>query len=120
MLVHHFPSDLEPKHVFRAPTRDARVLSNAYQDEVNRRIALGEGEGDATCGVRELAGLTVGAAFVGAVAGAIAVADVLRYLHGGPELSVLSLDLRTPNSTRVAPNPSPEAFANIGFVKARI
>jgi len=119
ILVHTFPSDLDPRLVFRSPISDTRVLSKTYQDEVSRRIALGDGEGDATCGVRELAGLTVGAAFVGVVAGAIAIADVLRYLHGGLDLSVLSLDLRTPNSAKTAPNPAPEAFANVGFVKVR-
>ena len=47
-------------------------------------------EGDARCGITEVAGISVGAAFVGAVAGALGVADVLRYLHGGQEFSVVS------------------------------
>jgi hypothetical protein len=35
------------------------------------------------CGVLELAGVTVGAAFVGATASTVVVADILRLLHGG-------------------------------------
>ncbi|WP_121432275.1 hypothetical protein [Actinomadura pelletieri] len=47
------------------------------------------------CGVVELAGKAVGAAFVGAVAACLTVAEALRELHGGPGYDVLTLHLLT-------------------------
>ena len=51
------------------------------------------------CGMILLAGKAVGAPFVGTVAGALALSEVLRMLHGGPvhqliDVNLLSLDQR--------------------------
>lgn len=51
------------------------------------------------CGMTLLAGKAVGAPFVGSVAAALAVSEVLRLLHGGPlnhmiDINLLSLDQR--------------------------
>jgi hypothetical protein len=49
------------------------------------------------CGVTLLAGKAVGAPFVGAVAASLAVAEVLRLLHGGPLHELIDLDLKFPD-----------------------
>lgn len=50
---------------------------------------------DAACGVIELAGKAVGAAFVGAVAACLAITETIRELHGGPGFDILTTDLTT-------------------------
>jgi hypothetical protein len=48
-------------------------------------------EGMDDCGLVQLASRTVGVPFVGAIAATLAVAELLRRLHGGPGLEVASL-----------------------------
>lgn len=119
MLIHSFPSELDPSTAFPAEKATRRPLRSAYQAEIGRLIEAGVDEGDARCGITEVAGISVGAAFVGAIAGALGVADVLRYLHGGPDFSVVSLDLRSPNDIRSASNENPGAFGNLGYCLTR-
>lgn len=120
MLIHTFPSDVEPSVAFAGDRPTRRHLASRYEDQIQRLIEGGADEGDARCGVTELAGISVGAAFVGAIAGALGVADILRYLHSGSELSVISLDLRSPNDIRTASNQSPGPFENLGYCPARV
>ncbi|WP_328855387.1 hypothetical protein OHB01_12635 [Microbispora hainanensis] len=61
------------------------------------------------CGVVELAGKAVGAAYVGAIAACLTVAEAVRELHGGPGHDILTLDLVT-HDARTA---SAETRANI-------
>jgi hypothetical protein len=119
ILLHSFPSELNPAEAFpRVPPME-RLLPVAYRTEIDRRIAQGEEEGQAACGVAEIAGISVGAAFVGAIAGALAVGDVLRYLHDGRAYSVISLDLRSPSHIQAVSNRQPGPYQNIGFTRAR-
>lgn len=60
----------------------------AYQD-----LAAG---GADRCGLVELAGRTVGAPFVGAIAGAMTIAELVRLANGGPITAVADLHLRAP------------------------
>jgi hypothetical protein len=120
MLIRTFPSDVEPSVAFASERPVRRHLAGRYEDQVQRLIAAGADEGDARCGIAELAGISVGAAFVGAIAGALGVADILRYLHSGSALSVISLDLRSPNDIRTASNESPGPFENLGYCPARV
>jgi len=60
-----------------------------------------------TCGVVELAGKAVGAAFVGATAACLAIAEATRELHEGPGHNTLVLDLTTMDiTTAPATNPA--------------
>src|SRR4029077_13393791 len=54
------------------------------------------------CGVTELAGKAVGAAFVGVTAACLAIAEALRDLHGGTGHDTLLLSL-TPTTARTSP-----------------
>ena len=120
ILLHAFPSQLTPEEAF--PTRPAQdpVLTPAYEDEIRRRTEHGVEPGTARCGVLELAGATAAAAFVGAVAGALSVADPLRFLHGGTQYETLNVDLRSPNDAIVPPAPTPQPPFNPGFTNARV
>ena len=102
MLIHSFPSALIPAHVFADEGPVERQISPAYEAEIDHRISHGEQPGDARCGVIELAGATAAASFVGAIAGALSVADLLRILHGGQHYASINLDLRSPRSALTA------------------
>jgi hypothetical protein len=71
----------------------------AEADQVDDRPAyarmLERGELD-RCGVTLLAGKAVGAPFVGTAAATLAIAELLRLLHGGPLHELIDLDLKFP------------------------
>ena len=78
------------------------VLSHAATQRPSRACS-----GSAPCKMLEFSGITVGLAFVGAVAGALAMADPVRALHEGEEFSVVDLDLRSPDRIQLARNTKP-------------
>jgi hypothetical protein len=55
------------------------------------------------CGVTELAGKAVGAAFVGVTAGCLAIAETLRELHGGTGHDTILINLAT-TTARTSPS----------------
>lgn len=86
-------------HTLPGPRPAAELWKGAEKGEdVQGRAAyqrmLKDGELD-RCGVTLLAGKAVGAPFVGAVAACLALAEVLRQLHGGPLHQVVDLDLQS-------------------------
>lgn len=116
ILIHTFPSILDPMTQFREqPPSNLHASSAPYMDEAKRLIELGQNSGDATCGMIAVAGITVGAAFVGAIAGAFAIADMLRLMNGGQNFSVLSLDLRSPQFLQAHSNQLTQTPFNPGF-----
>jgi hypothetical protein len=106
MVVHTFPAAGDPAAVFAAaPSWGERELRPAYQVEIEQQVAAGRDEAAARCGMVDVAGITVGAAFVGAVASTIVIGDLLRLLHiDGRNYSVASLDLRAPHGVRAVPS----------------
>jgi hypothetical protein len=108
MVVLTFPAAGDPAAVFAAaPSRNERQLRPAYQTEIEQQVAAGQDEAAARCGMVDVAGITVGAAFVGAVASTIVIGDLLRLLHeDGTNYSVASLDLRAPHGVRAVPSSS--------------
>jgi hypothetical protein len=121
MMIHAFPSEVRATDAF--PTsgqtnHDALLDQPAYVAELDRLEAAGKAEGDARCGALEVAGRTVGAAFVGAVTSTLVVAEELRALVEGPRFEVVSLSLRSPEHVFAVANPSPGPFVNLGFVLA--
>ena len=99
MMLHTFPG-ADPASAFPPDPRPPRRLGDAYEREIARQVALGNEDSAVRCGMLEIAGVTVGAAFAGTVAGTLVVADVLRALHGGESYSVIGLDLRDPAGIR--------------------
>jgi uncharacterized membrane protein len=57
-----------------------------------------------------IAGVTVGAAFVGACTSTLVIADILRLLHSGDNYSVISVDLRNPSGIHAVPNNAPGEY----------
>lgn len=68
------------------------------------------------CGVTLLAGKAVGAPFVGAVAAALVVSEVLRHLHDGPMHQVIDLDLAAIGHQHAIPQTHGFAGFNPGYV----
>ena len=120
ILLHTFPSELTPAEAFPSQSAGDPELSAAYEAEINRRISEGMEAGTARCGVIELAGATPAAAFVGAIAGALSVADLLRFLHGGHQYETLNVDLRSPSDAVAPPSSRPQQPFNPGFTTALI
>jgi len=118
MLLHTFPSPEEPADAFPSRPMTTRVLPPAYRTEITRQVQAGADEAAARCGMFELAGVTVGAAFVGATAAALAVADLLRLLHGGNDYSIIGLDLRTPSEPQSVANAAPGPYPAPAYTQA--
>lgn len=110
MVLHTFPATIDPAEAFPDPPHRLRELPAAYQAEIGRQVAQGADESAARCGMVDLAGVTVGAAFVGTVASALAVADILRVLHDGQRYSVIALDLREAYRRRAVADASPSTY----------
>ncbi|HEX7060292.1 MAG TPA: hypothetical protein VF176_10625 [Solirubrobacterales bacterium] len=119
IVLHSFPSGLSSKEAFATTSRNSALPDQpAYRAMVSERIAAGESEGEAECGVLEVAGRTVGASFVGAVAATFVLAEALRMLSRGPLYQVIDLSLRSPQHREVVKNHSPGPYVNPGYVFA--
>ena len=98
-LVRTFPGTRTAAELFGAATEaTGRPLGTAYQAEVERLVATGVERAAAQCGMLEIAGVSVGASFVGAAVSCLVISDALRCLHGGVRVSSIGFDLRNPNS----------------------
>jgi hypothetical protein len=97
ILIHRFPgrrpSDQIPSWQPREPDAVTIPQTPAFADLQEHHDL---------CGVTELAGKAVGAAFVGVTAGCLATAEALRDLHGGTRHDTLLLSLTT-TTARTSP-----------------
>jgi len=118
ILVHTFPGPDEAAVAFPASRRLGTTLPTAYEEEIARQVGECGGETAARCGMLDIAGVNIGAAFVGAYAGSLVVADLLRVLHDGSTYSVIGVDLRNPGHPRAVPNSAP-GEPTPAFVRAR-
>jgi hypothetical protein len=119
MVLHTFPAAKDPAGAFPDDPRRPRPLGDAYEAEVARQVKAGAEATAAHCGMLDIAGVTVGAAFVGTFAGTLVVADILRLLHRGTNYSVIAVDLRTPGGIRAIHNSAPGDFVTPPFTRAR-
>jgi hypothetical protein len=119
MVLHSFPAAEDPSTAFVGGGPSARVLPQAYEDEIERLTIAGGEETAARCGMLDIAGVTVGAAFVGTFASTLVVADILRLLHGGDDYSVISVDLRNPTGIQAIPNRAPGEYPALAYTLAR-
>lgn len=118
ILIHSFPSQLTPESAFKDEEPTESQLAPAYEAEIDQRIESGKQPGDARCGVVELAGATAAASFVGAIAGALCVADLLRIFHGGLHYASINLDLRNPHRVLTALAEDENQPINPGYTPA--
>ena len=119
MVIHAFPAPDGPAEAFSQQPPTARPLPEPYEAEIARQTRAGRDQSVARCGMLDLAGVTVGAAFVGTFASSIVIADILRLLHGGDGYSVLAVDMRDPAGIRAVPNSAPGEYPNPAFTRAR-
>lgn len=117
VLFHTFPSEAQPRVAFASSVEPSPSLPPAYELEIERRIIGGVVEGDARCGMVDIAGASVAASFVGAIAAAFAVAQVLVLLNEGEHFSVMDLDLRDPEHVVCAPKVQPICLTGFARVK---
>jgi hypothetical protein len=106
MVLHSFPAPEDPATAFAGQPPPTRPLPQAYENEIARRAKAGTNETAARCGMFDIAGVTVGAAFVGTCASTLVIADIFRLLHGD-DYSVISVDLRSPSGIQAVPNSAP-------------
>lgn len=95
ILVHTFPGKTSPKVAFEA--RPVRAVDlGRYERSIEEIVDAGLADDAlARCGMVAIAGTTASASFVGALAGALGVADLLRSLHSGCDFDVVNVDLRS-------------------------
>jgi hypothetical protein len=118
MVIHTFPAPEDPAEAFPHQPATARPLPEPYETEIARQAKAGRDQSAARCGMLDIAGVTVGAAFVGTFASSIVIADILRLLHGGDKYSVLSVDMRNPSGIHAVPNSAPGQYPNLAYALA--
>jgi hypothetical protein len=112
MRLHTLPGPRSADALWKNPELEERVeLGAGYQ-----RI-LTDGELD-RCGVTLLAGKSVGAPFVGAIAASLALSELLRLLHGGTVHQIIDLDLQGIEYRSTVPHPYDFSRLNPGYVRA--
>ena len=118
-----FPSRMTAVDVWPAQTagsEPAAANQPAYEEHKRRMIQSGAfDEGEIECGIVEVAGRSVGAAFVGCFAAALVLAEVLRWLVEGPRFETISISLADPGRRRVAKGELYLDRGNPGFVSPR-
>ena len=97
---------------------NAEDLSEDVGERPGYQELLNDGDLD-RCGVTLLAGKSVGAPFVGAVAACLALSEVLRLLHGGPIYQVIELDLHCIEHCSAVPHSLDFTRLNPGYVQSR-
>jgi len=109
--THVFPGSRRAHDIWRAEEngREIRTDLPAYQ-------AL-EATGADQCGLTKLAGRTVGAPFVGAVAATVVVGELLRMVNGGHTYELIDGHLRNLDHRTVVPAAAREPF-NPGSTEA--
>ena len=108
--LHTFPASKPAREIWAETTSaDAEISQAAYR-------AMLEASGD-RCGVVRLAGRSIGAPFVGAVAASMVVAELVRLSLGGPRHEFASCHLRDLKGCAVEPG-RPWEIYNVGSVAA--
>ena len=110
--LHVLPEARSAADIWKSATPSETVADRpAYQE------MLKSGELD-RCGVTLLAGKAVGAPFVGTVAATLALAQVLRLLHGENPYQLIDIDLLSVDQRLVVPNPNSFLSLNPGYTTA--
>lgn len=109
LRLHTLPGSRQASELWRgSASREDTGSRAAYQK------MLKDGDLD-RCGVTLLAGKAVGAPFVGAVGATLALAEVLRLLHGGRLFQLIDLDLESLEQRLAVLNPTMFEHLNPGF-----
>jgi hypothetical protein len=112
--LHTLPGSRPAARIWRGEGDDEQVSERPAYERMLRRGELDR------CGVALLAGKAVGAPFVGASAATLAIAEVLRLLHGGPVHELIDLDLKSPEYRSTVVNARDFGALNPGYAPARV
>ncbi|NMJ40881.1 thiamine biosynthesis protein ThiF [Roseomonas sp. JC162] len=113
MRLHTLPGPRQAAEIWKGTAAKENVEEQRAYAQLLARGTLDR------CGVTLLAGKAVGAPFVGAVAGALAISEVLRHLHGGPVHQLIDLDLLSLEHRITSRHRHDFGDFNPGFVPAR-
>jgi hypothetical protein len=108
--LHTFPAAGSPANLFPATPGD----TTGPPVEANPHSPWAVAAAEDACGVVQLEGASVGAAFVGATAAAFGLAEILRALAGGPPIAIASLTLAAPQHAEFVVG-DPTVTGNPGF-----
>jgi hypothetical protein len=113
--LHTFPNSHAPIYIWPE-------MQSPAENEPSARLREAVEDSD-DCGIlaKTLANTAISASFVGAFAGALTVAEVLRGLHGGPRYESVTVALRNPANIAAAKCATPYAgeLASNGSVPVR-
>ena len=112
MRLHIFPSSMSARKRWASPGADA--ISPAGHAPAYAQLAE---EGLDDCGLVQLASRTVGAPFVGVVAAAMVISEVIRRLNGAVGCEVVDLTLRDIRLRQVVPATQGLRGFNPGFAE---
>lgn len=122
ILIHSFPSEIKAAEAWperRISPPNYPGGQPAYLDQRRQmRETTNLTDGEIECGIVEVAGRSVGASFVGCVAAALVLCEVLRSLIHGPRFQILSLSLRSPDTRKAILKIGLDPNVNLGFVPA--
>ena len=108
--LHTLPGTRSAADIWKPPPINEDLpISAAYQKMIDEK------ELD-HCGVTVLSGKAVGAPFVGALAAAFAISEVLRLLHEGPLYQLIDLDMASLEHRTVIPQNRSFSDLNPGYV----
>lgn len=110
--LHSFPQQRKAREIWAANNAAASAL---LAQPAYRQLAA---SGADRCGLVQLAGRTVGAPFVGAIAGALTIAELVRLANGGSVTAVADLHLRSLDHSTVVRQPAGFGH-NPGFTPSR-
>lgn len=110
--LHTFPSSLQPERIWsRHVDEGAPSVSAMPAYEVLRKSGMD------TCGLAQLASRTVGVPFVGLTAELLVISELLRRLHGGSALELMSGSLMSLDDVEtVAMTAPPYGFGHVPVV----
>jgi hypothetical protein len=109
VCMHTFPASRTTAQTWPQKPQKEPVIEGLYADLLEKG-ELGR------CGVVELAGKAVGAAFVGAFAATLCVSEALRVLHGSAPSEVLDADMFALRFRSVVLNEHDFTALNPGFI----
>ncbi|MCF2523212.1 hypothetical protein [Bradyrhizobium sp. G127] len=109
LRLHTLPASRSAAQIWKADFQGEQLPDRPAYTQM-----LDKGELD-RCGVTLLAGKAVGAPFVGAAAATLAIAELLRLLHGGPVHELIDLDLKFPEYRTVVLTKNDFGSLNPGY-----
>lgn len=104
LRLHTFPGPVRARELWGGVVAETADLADRPAYRALRKQGLDE------CGVTLLAGRTVGAPFVGGVAAALAVSELVRLASGARGYELIDAHLKAPEHRTVLAQPKPSGF----------